>query len=92
MNATAKTTAHANCFHAATKTERAKCRRTAAKYATTARATVVEIVADYYGNGALEIEEIMGALHKIDSKLTEGYYDNTMDVEEIIARAARYGV
>jgi hypothetical protein len=90
MNATAKTTAHANCSHAATKADRAKCRRQKAAYAASVRETLTEIIASYYGCSA-EVEEIMGALHKIDPALTASYYDNTGEVEEIIAAAARYG-
>lgn len=93
MNATTatKTTAHSNCAHAATKTERAKCRRQSAARIANNRPAVVEIVADYYGNGSADVEEIMGALHNIDPALTVAYYDNSQDVEEIIAAAARYG-
>lgn len=91
MNATAKTTTHANCTHAATKTERAKCRRQKAAYAASRRAELTEVIASYYGCSA-DVEEIMAALHNIDPKLTESYYDNTGDVEEIIAAAAKYGV
>ncbi len=90
MNATAKTTAHANCSHAATKADRAKCRRQKAAYAASVCETLTEIIASYYDNTG-EVEEIMGALHKIDPKLTESYYDNTGEVEEIIAAAAKYG-
>ena len=93
MNAnttTAKTTAHANCAHEATKTARAKCRRQAAAYKASHRAAVCDLLADYYGN-TKDAEEIIFALGAIDSELITGYYDNTLDVEEIIANAARYG-
>jgi hypothetical protein len=90
MNATAKTTAHANCSHAATKADRAKCRRQKAAYAASNRAAVCDLVASYYGNTA-DAEEIIFALHEIDPSLTVGYFDNTLDVEEIIANARYYG-
>src|SRR3546814_8060504 len=92
MNATttAKTTAHSNCAHAATKTERAKCRRQAAAFKASNRAAVCDLVADYYGNSK-DAEEIIYALHAIDPALTVGYYDNSLEIEEIIAAAARYG-
>jgi len=90
MNATTKTTAHSNCLHAATKTERAKCRRLSVARLAGNRPAVVEIVASYYGCSA-ELEEIMGQLHRIDPKITTTYYDGTGDAEEIIALAARYG-
>lgn len=91
MNATTtKTTAHSNCAHAATKTERAKCRRQTAAFKNSNRPAVCDLVADYYGNSK-DAEEIIFALHAIDPALTVGYFDNSLDVEEIIANAARYG-
>lgn len=90
MNATAKTTAHSNCFHAATKTERAKCRRLNAARIASNRSAVCDLVADYYGNSK-DAEEIIFALHAIDPALTVGYFDNSLEIEEIIAAAARYG-
>lgn len=86
MNATAKTTAHANCSHAATKADRARCRKNRAVEAEATRERLVELAAGYYGN-TLDSEEIIYALAKIDPALIEGYYDNTRDVEEIITSA-----
>lgn len=88
MNAetTTKTTAHANCFHPATKTERAKCRKIRAAAAEKTREKLVELAAGYYGN-TLDSEEIIYALGAIDPALIEGYYNNERDVEEIITSA-----
>ena len=90
MNATAKTTAHSNCSHAATKADRAKCRRRVAAFKDSNRAAVCDLVADYYGN-TKDAEEIIFGLHAIDPTLTVGYFDNSLEIEEIIAAAARYG-
>lgn len=86
MNATAKTTAHANCSHAATKTERAKCRKARAIVADQNREALVELAAGYYGN-SLDAEEIIYALRAIDPALIEGYYEGTKDMDEIITAA-----
>lgn len=85
-----KPQSHANCAHAATKVERAKCRRQRNSVAASNREAVVEIVANYYG-GADDVETIMAQLLAIDPALTEGYYNGTLDVEEIIANARYYG-
>lgn len=75
---------HSHCFHPATKSERAKCRAARKIEAADTAAQIIALKRSYYSNEA-DGDDIMYALHAIDPALTEGYYDNTKDVEEIIA-------
>lgn len=78
MNATAKTTAHANCSHAATKADRAKCRAAAKKIAAHNADIRAEIRAAYFDG--VETEELLGMMAKAGI-----YADPDLDIEELIA-------
>jgi len=79
-----KIVSHENCNHASTKAARAKCRAARKIEAAEIADKIIALKRSYYGNHA-DGDDIMYALHAIDPALTEGYYDNTKDVEEIIA-------
>lgn len=79
-----KNESHSHCFHDATKNERAKCRAKRKIEAAEIADRIVALKRSYYANEA-DGDDIMYALHAIDPELTEGYYDNTKTVEEIIA-------
>lgn len=81
-----KNTSHANCFHPATKSERAKCRKIKAAATARAEASIAEIFASYYDNTG-DGEEIMYALGAIFGHDEIGINED-IELDEIVARAA----
>jgi hypothetical protein len=81
-----KIQSHANCFHAATKADRARCRKARAENNASLREQANEIIASYYGNSA-DADEVTSALGRIFGFEEIGYHED-IDVEEIVARAA----
>lgn len=82
-----KTMNHSNCTHPATKAGRAKCRRDRAQAQQELAIALADIKARYFAGD--DAEELIYALRAIDPALTIGYYDGTMDIEEIILGACR---
>lgn len=76
---------HSNCAHEATKAARTKCRRERALAISSRADAIAAIIARYHAGD--DAEELIYALREIDETLTIGYYDNTMEIEEIIFAA-----
>lgn len=80
-----KNTSHTNCTHPATKSARAKCRAAKKADALDTAQQIAAVVASYYDNTG-EVEEIMGALHRLAPEMVDDYYHGDAEVEEIMGR------
>lgn len=80
-----KTMNHTNCTHPATKAGRAKCRKDRAARIATLRNEADTLIVSYY-NGA-EFDSVIYRLMDIFPEVKEGYFENDLDAEELIALA-----
>lgn len=88
-------TPHTHCLHPATKAARAACRKIRAANHKTALITLNDILKSYYDNSTA-LEVIVGDIRTLAAKTGDahllaastGYYDNSLDAEEVIAEAA----
>lgn len=78
-------TPHTSCTHPATSSARAKCRKIRAAHEAEVNAQVAALKNEYYSDLERDAEEIIADLRAINPALIEGYYDNTLDIEEIMA-------
>lgn len=87
-------TPHTHCLHPATSAARAKCRKDRAARTAAHRDELDTIIATYYDN-SVGAEDIANALHVLGVKAncrelidcSQGYYDSSLEIEEMIYTA-----
>lgn len=91
-----KSTPHTNCTHPTTSAARAKCRKDRAARQDGYKTQLEEVLMSYWDNST-ELEEIVGRLSHLASMTQNpillaavtGYYDSSLDAEEVITEARK---
>lgn len=89
-----KNFSHIACIHPATKAGRAACRKERAAQTIALRADIQAVIDSYYDNSG-EIEEIAAKIDRLSqgagseslTAAARGYYDGTLEIEDIICMA-----